>query len=385
MNEKAIPRLGRLGSVLFVAPRLHTNYRGWIEELSRNHVSLKALVLSTNNLEDHSLVDTRIIRAFRSHNLGKTSLPQTAFFFARFARRIKKLVVAWRPDVVMVRDFYPLSVLTAIISAIFCTSSIVIYRQCQPAKCRGQARRILHTLVYRLLSLFSKEPIRIVTPIWDEKCFKTESRGSEPEISILPFLVHSSFWKATRIPNSGLIRLLTIGKMRPYKRLDSIIRTLAPILRSHEKVRLTLIGECRTSEEESYREYLLGLIRDEGLTEKVELLSNLPPSEIVNQFERSSIFILGNDEEVASISILEACAAGLLCIGLKGNGTSCYFGKSEMMVDELDQIREKISAICSHPSTINSMAEEQRAHLKSVASPERFWRALEGVVNRETS
>jgi len=118
--------------------------------------------------------------------------------------------------------------------------------------------------------------------------------------------------------------IVFLGKMMPYKGVDILIEAFRMIRRRSGDSKLYLMGHFKDSS--------LVLPRDEGL-EAVGAVDD--PREY---FSRASVYMHPARDEAFGISIIEACAAGLLPIVSSHTGAAEVIGPvcQDLVVDSLD-------------------------------------------------
>ena len=147
---------------------------------------------------------------------------------------------------------------------------------------------------------------------------------SDPSyLTYLPFLPPASNYD-TRDPKVSY-DLLSIGKMRPRKKHDDLVRAVHIL---HKKFQLNLncliVGECKSKDELLYLRDLLQLIEILGLSNSFQLLLNVPHEKTLMFYKTARLFVLAAVNEPASISIIEALGEGVSVICTEQCGTASY-------------------------------------------------------------
>jgi glycosyltransferase involved in cell wall biosynthesis len=127
-----------------------------------------------------------------------------------------------------------------------------------------------------------------------------------------------------RITGDRPIRLVSVANLHEGKGIDLTLHALA---RLHDEGLSNwgyrIIGDGRE------RTTLLALVRNLGLAEKVTFIGAIRHAEIFDYLAREEVFVLPSYREAFGIAYLEAMAAGLLVIGVMGQGPSQFIKNGE--------------------------------------------------------
>ena len=309
--------------VLFVVPRFHTNQLGWINALQESGCIVSMMVWNIGPTEDHSsLVPERLPEARLSALIRKVfgdGGPNCQRYFPSLAS-LTALFSARRPDLVVIRPHGLVLTFLAAVAALRVGAKVVWYRQkVEPAKRSfGQAcRSPFRTIFDKILGMISRVTM---TPLWD-----CQIRGVDrsERWHVIPFCVGAR--GAIHRTSGTEIRVLTVGKMHPRKRLDLMLDTFARCQGpSSTRMRLVIVGECSTPEHAT----VLSRIRHQasalGISDKVEFHLNVDPRQMDQIYQDAHLFVLPAEREPASVSIVEALGHGVPVICRDTCGTRCY-------------------------------------------------------------
>ncbi|KAG9046002.1 asparagine-linked glycosylation protein [Tulasnella sp. UAMH 9824] len=113
--------------------------------------------------------------------------------------------------------------------------------------------------------------------------------------------------------------VLSVAQFRPEKEHSTQIQALHLFLNEHsqfqsgpDKLRLVLIGGCRTAEDEARVEKLRELVQELHLEDNVEFVVNAPYDVLLNWLSRASVGISTMVDEHFGINVVEYMAAGLV-------------------------------------------------------------------------
>ena len=149
--------------------------------------------------------------------------------------------------------------------------------------------------------------------------------GSDENFRVVPNGIETEFSKRTGpIFEDGPRRLVSVANLHEGKGIDLTLRALA-LLESEGISNWTyrIIGEGRE------KAALHKLVMDLGLAGKVTLTGAVRHVEISGYLAREDIFVLPSYREAFGIAYLEAMAAGLLAVGVMGQGPSDFIRSGE--------------------------------------------------------
>ena len=159
------------------------------------------------------------------------------------------------------------------------------------------------------------------------------------------------------------IRLITTGRLVPFKNIKAIISALKYVPSSY-KIRLTVIGSG--GEAEKLRNQI---VRDSILHE-VEFIPQIPRNEVLNHLSESDIYVFPSLREGGSWSLMEAMATGLPVICLKWTGMEIItddHSAIRLPVTNPQQLSEDIaSAICRLIDDAESRTQMGKAGQKRI-------------------
>lgn len=322
-------------SICFVAPRLHTNYEGWIEVLTENGVSID--FLSVHGNQPGSVVGIRegrikpsmlqLVagmtrgRGFASYAHARTFIPSFLWLLKRFAR--------YKPELLIVRDRIVISRLAYLANRIMNPQGRnILYVQ----ECHEYLKR--KSLIYMLFDRLLPVPEVMITPIWN---------GSAPDYAdptgriVVPFGIPNRFSKYQKpdksAHDSGAVVLCAIGKYQHYKQLQKALLLFSQIDPSLQaRAQLRIIGEAQNQADLDYYLDLKEQASALGISGRTYFFLNLGREKLAEQLAGADLLIQTNSQEVASISVLEAAATGTAVLQHQSNGTSCYFGQAQGVI-----------------------------------------------------
>ena len=106
--------------------------------------------------------------------------------------------------------------------------------------------------------------------------------------------------------------LVTVGHLVARKRHGDVLRALAVLGERHPRLRYRVIGEGPE------RTALEGLAARLGVSDRVDFLGQLAPTEALAAARQCTLFVMPSTEEAFGVVYIEAMAGGLPAIGCRG-------------------------------------------------------------------
>ncbi len=120
-------------------------------------------------------------------------------------------------------------------------------------------------------------------------------------------IVKRSDWK-----ENNLFKIIFVGRLIEYKRLDSLMKALADHMNGID-YRLDVIGEGKLKEYQK-------MASDLGISDRVVFHGRIPRDEVQNKLRESDCFVMISENEVFGLAYLEAMAAGCITVASLGGG-----------------------------------------------------------------
>jgi glycosyltransferase involved in cell wall biosynthesis len=154
--------------------------------------------------------------------------------------------------------------------------------------------------------------------------------------------------------------------VRAIPRIDA---QLAPELRP----RIVVVGDGPE------RERVERLLRRLGLERRVELTGSLTRPEVMKELARADVFALPTLREAFGIAILEARAAGLPIVAMRGNGAGdlVQHGREGLLAGSTDEWADQVALLCRDADLRARLAGAARADLEPFLWPAVLARHLE--------
>lgn len=300
-------------TIVFVAPRFHTNQVGVVKALLAQGHAVIFHSLLRGKTEDYSVLSPEIIPEAELSKMlrrllgdGGINRPRAFPNPYSYYRRLKRV----RPDVVVARDPSRAFSLVAAACARLLGARVVFYSQDFLRRRYSPARR---AATWLLLKLFSAS--------WYTPLLGAEEKDPPPRGRyFVPFAVE----QRERTPkDSGRTVVLMVGKYDERKNHLLLVEALAPIMAERE-VDAVIVGEAATSEQQTLRNAVARRIGELGLEDRFTLLHNIPFTDMPALYHASDLFVLPASNEPAAVSVLEAIAFGVPAICSDSCGTRFY-------------------------------------------------------------
>lgn len=257
-------------------------------------------------------VAIRILRAFQ-RKYGKIGVYINGVPLSIFISPILVLisVLKVKPDVVIVNSGNTLMFLLKSLCRILVRKDIkfVLYYH-------GFLETQANTLLAKLLRPLEKLSMLKCIPITNSRAM---ANGFEKTIGVKPLVLSigidiEKFGRIAR--HSNRRTLLYVGRFAPYRRHDFLLEVVQLLREKGFKVRLIIAGTLSIADVK-YLHYLLKKINELGLKDQVTIVNINSDNELLQLYSRSTIYV-NPIEETYGINILEALAAGLPVVTLKG-------------------------------------------------------------------
>jgi glycosyltransferase involved in cell wall biosynthesis len=147
-------------------------------------------------------------------------------------------------------------------------------------------------------------------------------------------------------------RLVYLGRLRHYKRLDTLIRLTKDLAPEFPKLRLDVIG---IGEDQPFLE---GLAQREGVAERVTFHGFVDDETKVRLLREGWVFVMPSLNEGWGISVLEANACGVPAVAfdVAGLNESIRDGETGLLGTSYEDVRAKVRALLSDVDLHNRLA-----------------------------
>ena len=280
-------------------------------------------VLSKNdNIDPHVLVmgshnKTWISNGLTIHIIKRIKIPLSNTFWNVYP--LIKKINEIKPEIIHCHNaFPPYSLATLILKKEYPTLFTVLGIIEKEKNYLWQKKRDFpKKLFYPLLEKFvytNLNNIVVLTPYVEYEVKKIILRGPHIFYTVAAG-VSLDFYQASIKKEKD--RLLYVGVIEPRKGILDLLKTIKKLKIMKPDINLHIVGKIKSY---TYYQQLLEYIEENNLSNHIWFHSNLSKKEILNEYEKASIFILPSYEESFGIVLLEAMATGTPIIATSVGG-----------------------------------------------------------------
>lgn len=222
-------------------------------------------------------------------------------------------------------------------------------------------------------SLFS-ERLNSANFLWtsvSEQAANRVSRSLGVDLAILPNGIDVGAWNAASTRSSetdagkgGNLRIVSVLRLAPRKRIGPLLRILNEIKNQNSDVSTIIVGDgpLRKRSERYARKHSL----------PIEFTGRLAGEEIRQIFAGSDIFLQPSIQESFGIAALEARAAGLIVLARAETGTSSFItsGETGFLEESDDTMVTRVLALADNRELVTKMKAFNRQNPPPFAWPD---------------
>ena len=385
--------------IVYTAPRYHTNQHFVMKALIEAGHEVSFLALTRGQSEEYSAFSPTVLGYSRAYDLmrrllgkliGKdfVRIPSGGGIpsggippIPRFLNEIRRL----RPTVMVVRDPSSTYGRLSILAAIATRARLILYSQEPISDLTRNPPR-----TYRFLDRSRLSPgFAWMTPVSDPAATGSENATlpSSNKILYIPFIIEPQ----TAPPDKrwfarDTVNILSIGKFQLRKNHGLFLKVVARLSKRHH-IRSTIIGECSTPDHQKALSDVERCGDSLGIRDKLEIKTNLPFSEVQQEYRKHDVFVLASSDEPAAVSPLEAMSHSLPVICSDSNGTMCYIRHGEngfvFCDDDADDLERCLERILTDRKRLTQMGCRSHELVVSEHSPERYVNTLVNLVSSQ--
>ena len=380
--------------IVYTAPRYHTNQHFAVKALIEAGHEVSFLALARGQSEEYSALSPTVLGYSHAYDLmrrllGKLTgkdfvgIPSGGGIPAggippipKFLNEIRKL----RPTVMVVRDPSSTYGRLSILAAILNRAGLVLYTQDSISRLTRNPPRTLRFLERSKLS----PGFTWMTPVSDP----ASDKAALPSLNrtfYVPFVIEPQTAPLDKRWFDGdAINILAIGKFQLRKNHGLFLKVVAKLSKRHH-IRSTIIGECSTLDHRKALSDVERWSESLGIRDKVEIKTNLPFSQVQQEYRKHDVFVLTSSDEPAAVSPLEAMSHSLPVVCSDSNGTMCYIRQGEngfvFRTDDANDLEMCLERILTDRKRLMQMGRRSHELVVSEHSPERYVRSLMNIVS----
>ena len=155
---------------------------------------------------------------------------------------------------------------------------------------------------------------------------------------------------------SGVVKLLTVGRLSVTKRIDMLIETVELLSQKGKSMELTIAGDGKLFDD------LKKLIEKKGLNNIMRLAGRIDPQQMPEVYRQHDIFVTASMQEGMSNAMLEAAASGLPIITTRCEGVEELVTDNGIVVEEASAgaLAEAISNLAENQDKYKAMSSAAR-------------------------
>lgn len=192
--------------------------------------------------------------------------------------------------------------------------------------------------------------------------------GHNPEahVALIPHPLRGQFLEQAN--PCGDKRVISVGGLDDRKGMDTIIRAFAKV--GDDDSRLAIVGGGPLLND------LKALSESLGLGGRVEFTGAIPSEEVLEQLNRSSVYVIASRMDTSPNVVTEAHAVGLPVIGTRAGGIPEMIDEGidghHVDVDDVDAMSARMSELIKDPERARNMGKAGREKVKTLNDPERI-------------
>ncbi len=153
--------------------------------------------------------------------------------------------------------------------------------------------------------------------------------------------------------------LVTVGHLVARKRHSDVLRALAVLAKRHPTLRYVIVGDGPE------RIALEGLATRLEVSDRVDFLGQLPPSEAIERARTCTLFAMPSTEEAFGVAYIEAMAGGIPAIGCRGEPGPeeiAAAGDGFVLVPpgDIERLTQRIDELLSDPQRLREASIRAR-------------------------
>lgn len=344
--------------------------------------------LTPERLKISPVIGKLIKKAIYKKNDLPTAQSKMIDRFVPEYRHLKKKIKMISPDLVILRDRIPTTILATKACKSLGIKNVVLYNQSSLYSNKKDTPGLLMRMVFKRCPQV-RYTISKINNIDDYKYHRDDLYIKEHDYFV-PYVAPFNEEAEGRGYFCGnKLNIIDMGKFRPYKNHYLFIDAV-DILRERgalKDIAFTILGQAKLDEEVKYFDEVGEYVRKKGLDSVITLRKNIPYKEMGNLYLQQDVFVLCSHNELASISILEAMCNGVIPISTSWNGTACYIKENEtgfiFQTENPEDLADKIQYLSEHRDLVPKMGKAGYEFIRENCMFENFFSALDALLQKE--
>ncbi len=368
--------------ILLIAPRFHTNLYYQVKSLQKDGNKIRVLVLYRGKSEYYKGVEVKQLRMSflfdflgKFFSISKRSKLKSSWQLRLEAPSAKGLIEEFNnfePDFLILKAYQ--NNLAQIVLRVAKKIGLKTIVLTQTKKNHIFGSEFLFRKYIDWIK--SKGVVAFISPIREtQEVF----RKVRKKAFYLPFIYPINNFKKEWFAENK-INLISVGKFVPRKDQLALLNAVKD-LRGNFAIKLVLIGE---KADDFYYSEIESYIKDNNLSDVVEIRSNVEYSKMENEYKAGDLFVLPSYAEPAAYSIVEAMASKLPVVCSSDCGTRCYVKEGVngyiFKARDTSDLRDKIYMIIKERSITKKMGYKSYELAKKHHSGESFLRKINELI-----
>jgi glycosyltransferase involved in cell wall biosynthesis len=382
-------------SILFTAPRYHTNQIPIVKGLKEQNITVSYLVQYKGIIEDHALLEpmqfkesfvSKLINRLRqSHrNTSDFDFIETKFFIPSLLSTFQQ-IHSVHPDVVIMRNRSKISMVVTFVCRLQGIKKLVLYNQ--SPLCTAIKLGFKKKLLYLFFPKVRMTPVKELR-FYKEK-YPNRKQWTHNYFIPLIFPVPKSS-KTRHYLIDGIIHIVCIGKYRDYKNHRLLVQAVEMLSeKERKKIKVTIIGQNTIPVEHEYLKQLKLLIAKKGVQSIFNLQCNRPYNLMQEVYLYNDVLVLPSKLETAGMVILEAMAYGLCTISSDNCGLASYIidanGGFNFDYQNATSLARILQTIIQEPALIPQYGKNAQKYVKEKLSFPNYYNKLNDLLKKEYS
>jgi glycosyltransferase involved in cell wall biosynthesis len=375
-------------------PTFHPNLQGFLMSLADAGHDVQLLVTAHERTEIGSLVppgtravgDSILSRLSSAVRRVRRRQPPRAFQRTPGVRALWQSLRAYQPDIVVVRSTRSGLIKTFALARLSRATFVVYNLRALEWPQGSSSMQSALSLMMRALHI---EPILRITPV-SPRC-RQRHVGSLFSSWWVPFAAPHSEARSdeTYVPH-GEVRLLFVGTLAKFKRLEHLLDALHTLIGMGQRATLTVVASQRSEKAAAYASELRHRADQLGVSEFVHWRFNVPHEDMWDTYRNHDAFV-SLAREIGGMSMVEAMAAGTPVVVSNDVGVSSYLlieepetknARGGAIVNGTDSaaLADVLSRWLEVPGTIAKKGDEARELVENHYQPADAYRALSNML-----